>query len=212
MIKTIYSHLCFILFFCAYAQEYTANEQKEYIAHPQKEIAHSYATRALAGEHVFLLPIKPGDHVSFSSIFTSQNCMKYFGAGKTQTLAEIEKINTDRAYRTLLNKESFTWTLYTHDGIVGRINIFKSDDRMEIAFCVVPEQNGKSLARRGSECIIRFMPDDMQWIATVHPLNFASTKSLETIKKQDGSYVFFKDETRQSVEKYGQVRDYFLSQ
>lgn len=202
--------LCLALSAAAYTQD--TNAQNVCIVHPQKGIAHSYATRSLASEYVFLLPIKPGDHRYFSSIFTSQNCMKYFGSGKTQTLEDMEKMNTDRAYRTLLNKESFTWTLYTHDGIVGRINIFKSEDRMEIAFCVVPEQSGKALARRGTDCIIDYMGDETQWIATAHPLNFASIKTLESVKKPDGSFVFFKDNNRLNVEKYGQVRDYFLSQ
>lgn len=185
--------------------------QENHVAHPQKGLPNSYATRSIASDKIFLLPIKPSDAELLLPIFTSQESMKYFGLGKTQTIEEVKKRNFDLAHRTLLNQFSFGWTLYTHDGIVGRINIFKSDNAMELAFCVLPNQKGKGLARRGSECIIDFMREDVTWIATAHPLNIASIKTLEAIQRQDGTFVFFKDLDRQCEEKYGQVRNYYMS-
>ena len=59
------------------------------------------------------------------------------------------------------------------------------------------------------------MGEERSFIATAHPLNKASSKTLEQVHYPDGKFVFFRDPQRQNVpNKYGanQPRDYFLSQ
>ena len=186
-------------------------------------IPRGFAPCVLTGEHLMLTPLLPEHRYKLhEEIFSQPQVMKFFGAGKYFTLNAYTAIHMTRAKQNLKLQydndtgclSHFTWTIITHDGIAGRINIFPSEGRTELAFCVSPRQKGRALARRASELVIEYMGDESSFIATAHPLNIASSKTLERIRYQDGQTVFFRDPGRQNVlNKYGknQSRDYFLS-
>lgn len=87
----------------------------------------------------------------------------------------------------------FTWTIITKDGIAGRLNIFPTEGRTELAFCISPTQQGRALARRASELVIASADEETSFIATAHPQNKASSKTLEQVRYSDGRFVFFRD-------------------
>ncbi len=159
----------------------------------------------------------------YAEIFSQPQVMQYFGTGKSFTFDEYTSIHLDRAKQNLTLQydqytgcsSRFTWTIITHEGIAGRLNIFPTEGRTELGFCISPTQQGRALARRASELVIAYMGEETPFIATAHPLNKASSKTLEQLHYPDGKFVFFRDPQRQNVpNKYGtnQPRDYFLSQ
>lgn len=189
-----------------------------------RPLAHGFAPHVLTGEKLVMIPLMPDHRYKLhADIFSKPQIMQYFGAGKSFTLEEYTSIHLDRAQQNLTfqydkytgHLSRFTWTIITHDGIAGRLNIFPTEGRTELAFCISPAQQGRALARRASELVVAYMGDDASYIATAHPKNKASSKTLEQVHYPDGKFVFFRDAERQNVpNKYGadQPRDYFLSQ
>lgn len=189
----------------------------------ERPISGGFAPYVLTGEYVMMIPLMPDHRFKLhAEIFSQPQVMQYFGTGKSFTFDEYTSIHLNRAqnltpqYNQYTGRLSqFTWTIITHDGIAGRLNIFPTEGRTELAFCISPIQQGRSLARRASELVIEYMGEESSFIATAHPLNKASSKTLEKIHYPDGKFVFFRDSQQQNVpNKYGtnQPRDYFLSQ
>lgn len=198
----------------------TEEQQKSAIERP---LNCSFAPYALTGEYLTMIPLMPDHRYKlFAEIFSQPHIMQYFGAGKSFTFDEYTSIHLDHAKQNLtLQYDQYTerlsrfiWTIITHDGIAGRLNIFPTEGRTELAFCISPTQQGRALARRASELVIAYMGEETPFIATAHPLNKASSKTLEQLHYPDGKFVFYRDPQRQNVpNKYGttQPRDYFLS-
>lgn len=202
-------------------QSLTEEQQKPSIERP---LTCGFAPYTLTGEHLMMIPLMPDHQYKlYAEIFSQPQIMQYFGTGKSFTFDEYTSIHLDRAKQNLTLQHDqytgrlsrFTWTIITHDGIAGRLNIFPTEGRTELAFCISPTQQGRALARRASELVIAYMGEETPFIATAHPLNKASSKTLEQAHYPDGKFVFFRDPQRQNVaNKYGtnQPRDYFLSQ
>ncbi len=198
--------------------------EKQQTSSIERPLSCGFAPYALTGEHLMMIPLMPDHRYKLhEEIFSQPQVMQYFGTGKSFTFEEYSSIHLDRAKQNLTlqydqytgHLSRFTWTIITHDGIAGRLNIFPTDGRTELAFCISPAQQGRTLARRASELVIEYMGEESSFIATAHPLNKASSKTLEQIHYPDGKFVFFRDPERQNVpNKYGtnQPRDYFLSQ
>lgn len=183
-----------------------------------------YAPYMLSSDHLVMLPYMP-DHkdVLHAEIFKNPDVMKYFGEGKAYSFEEYMPIHTRRLQKNLspqFNPHTgclleFTWTIITKHGIAGRFNIFTTGNRIELAFGVCPTQGGRHLARRAGDLLIAYAGEETPFIATAHPQNIGSSKSLEQIRYPNGAFVFHRDPDRQNVpNKYGiqQPRDYFLSQ
>lgn len=183
-----------------------------------------YAPYMLTSEHVVMLPYMP-DHkdILHAEIFKNPDVMKYFGEGKAYSFEEFMPIHSRRLQKNLspqFNQHTgclleFTWTIITKNGIAGRFNIFTTDGQMELAFGVCPTQGGRNLARRAGDLLTAYAGEETSFIATAHPQNIGSSKSLERIRYPNGTFVFHRDPERQNVaNKYGahQPRDYFLSQ
>ncbi|MGC1182403.1 GNAT family N-acetyltransferase [Legionella sp.] len=204
-----------------YHQSLTEKQQKSSIDRP---LSCGLAPYALTGDQLMMIPLMPDHRYKlYTEIFSQPQVMQYFGTGKSFTFDEYTSMHIDRAKQNLTLQydqytgrlSRFTWTIITHDGIAGRLNIFPTEGRTELAFCISPTQQGRALARRASELVIEYMGEESSFIATAHPLNKASSKTLEQIHYPDGKFVFFRDPQRQNVpNKYGtnQPRDYFLSQ
>lgn len=202
-------------------QKYLAVEQKS--SSIERPIAHGFAPQALTGAQLMMIPLMPNHQYKlYADIFSQPEIMKYFGTGKSFTFDEYTSIHLYRMKQNLTPQydlytgclSQFTWTIITHDGIAGRLNIYSTEGRTELAFCISPTQQGRALARRASELVIAYAGEDASFIATAHPQNKASAKTLEKIRYPDGEFVFFRDPERQNVpNKYGasQPRDYFLS-
>jgi len=190
----------------------------------ERPLAHGFAPYALTGEQLVMIPLMPDhQHRLHADIFGQPQVMQYFGSGKSFTCDEYTPIHLDRVKQNLTPQydqytgrlSRFVWTIITKDGIAGRLNIFPTEGRTELAFCISPTQQGRALARRASELVIAYAGEETSFIATAHPQNKASSKSLEQVHYPDGRFVFFRDPQRQNVpNKYGanQPRDYFLSQ
>jgi RimJ/RimL family protein N-acetyltransferase len=190
----------------------------------ERPLANAFAPYALTGEELVMIPLMPNhQHKLHTEIFSQQQVMQYFGTGKSFTFDEYTPIHLDRVKQNIKPQydehtgrlSRFTWTIITSDGIAGRINIFLTEGRTELAFCISPAQQGRALARRASELVIAYAGEETSYIATAHPQNKASSKTLEQVHYPDGKFVFFKDPQRQNVpNKYGanQPRNYFLSQ
>lgn len=189
----------------------------------ERPLANGFSPYAITGEKLVLIPLMPDhQHTLHAEIFGQQQVMQYFGTGKHFSFEEYTPIYLDRVKQNLKPQydqrtgclSRFTWTIITNDGIAGRINIFPTEGRTELVFCISPTQQGRALARRASELIIAYIGEETSYIATVHPENTASSKTLEQVHYPDGKFVFFRDPKRQNVSsKYGadQPRDYYLS-
>lgn len=181
----------------------------------------------IAGDHLMLFAIRP-EHliVLHAEIFSQPNVMKYFGEGRTYELDEFVRIQHKRIKQNSIFMQNentkyinkFTWTIVTHDGIGGRINIFpyKNDKNFtELAVTVSPYQQGRGIGSRASELIVKYLWEETQFMATAHPLNIKSVKMLGRIRFPDGNHVFYRDSEKQNVKNvYGknQPRDYYKSQ
>lgn len=170
-----------------------------------------------------MIPVNP-DHQSVlhEEIYSQPSVMRYAGTGKSYTQEEFSEriaVYLDRNQCLQRNPNTgclslFTWTILTQDGIAGRLNIFPKDNKTELAYCISPKQQGRGLARRASELVIGHLNEETALIATVHPDNLASSKTLEGIRYPDGGFVFFRDPAKQKVPGvYGpnQPRDFFES-
>lgn len=189
----------------------------------EKPLPHTFAPYSIAGERLLLLPLTPQHEMSlYDAIFSQPSVMKYFGRGITYTFAEHSALHQERAKQNLLPARhsgtqqivKFAWTIMTKDGIAGRINITPAEGRTEIIFCLSPAQQGKGLARQAADLVVAYLGNETGYIATCHPNNVASGKTLLQIRFPDGEYVFERDPERQNViGKFGpdQKRDYFLS-
>lgn len=196
-------------------------QQKSSIERP---LLRGFAPYVLTSEQLMMIPLMPNHQYKlYTEIFSQPQVMQYFGTGKNFTFDEYTSIHLDHAKQNLTLQydqytgrlSQFTWTIITHDGIAGRLNIFPTEGRTELAFCISPTQQGRALARRACESVISHMGEETSFIATAHPLNKGSSKTLEQVHYPDGEFVFFRDPQRQNVpNKYGanQPRDYFLSQ
>ncbi len=190
----------------------------------ERPLTYGLAPYALTGVYLMMIPLMPDHRYKlYAEIFSQPQIMQYFGTGKSFTFDKYTPVHLDRAKQNLALQydkytgrlSRFTWTIITYDGIAGRLNIFPTEGRTELAFCISPTQQGRALARRASELVIAYMGEETPYIATAHPLNKASSKTLEQIHYPDGEFVFSRDPQRQNVpNKYGtnQPRDYFLSQ
>lgn len=190
----------------------------------ERPLAHGFAPYALTGEHLAMIPLMPEHQYKlYTDIFSQPKIMKYFTEGRRLTFEEYSPLHLDSAKQNLTPQYAlytgclsrFTWTIITKDGIAGRFYMFPTEGRTEIGFCLSPAQQGRALARRASELVIAYAGEEASFIATAHPLNKASSKTLEQLHYPDGQFVFFRDPSRQNVpNKYGkdQPRDYFLSQ
>lgn len=189
----------------------------------ERLLAHGFAPCALANERLMMLPLMP-DHQPklYAEIFSQPQVMSYFGSGKSFTLNEYTSIHLARAKQNMHPKYNqytgqltqFTWTIITKEGIAGRLNILPTEERTELAFCIAPAQQGRAIARRASELVVAYLGEETAYIATAHPLNKASSKTLLNVHYPDGESVFVRDPQRQNVpNKYGknQPRDYFIS-
>jgi RimJ/RimL family protein N-acetyltransferase len=198
-----------------------AEQQQSYSI--ERPLSNGYAPYALTGENLVMIPLMPDHRYQLhADIFSQPQVMQYFGEGKNYSFDEYTTIHLGRVSRNQYpeyNKDTghlsrFNWTIITHEGIAGRINIFPTEERTEMAFCISPAQQGRALARRASELVIAHTGEETAYIATAHPKNKASSKTLEQVHYPDGKFVFFRDSKRQNVpNKYGinQPRDYFLS-
>lgn len=179
----------------------------------ERPIAGGIACRALMGDKLFMIPLMPVHRdLLHSALFSQPIMMQYFGTGRTFSLKEYSVLNEKRSYSNLNNyPTTFTWVAVTSDGIAGRFNICPSEERVELTICVVPSQSGRNLAVRASNLIVEHLGEETSFIATAHPSNIPSRKTLDKIQYSNGKYVFFPDPTRQKEEKYGQIRQFYLS-
>lgn len=178
----------------------------------------------LTGDKLMLVPMTMDHcHDLHAAMFGKAEVMKYAGPGKAYTMDEYMPIHEHRLNGNLLSKYNkntgrlslFSWTIITHEGMAGQFNIFKKKEKTELAFAIFPSQQGRGLARRASELVIEYLARETPLIATAHPANIASAKTLESIHYPDGKFAFFRDPKRQKVPNvYGpnQPRDYFISQ
>lgn len=198
----------------------TQEQQKTSIERP---LTRSFAPYVLMGERLMMMSLIPDHrHKLYAEIFSQSQVMKYCGEGKAFTFDEYTAVHLDYAKKNLTpsydqcgHLSEFTWTIVTHEGIAGQLNIHPSEGRTELAFRISPTQQGKALARRASELVVAYIGEETPYITTAHPLNKASSKTLEQICYPHGERVFFRDPKRQNVPNvYGknQPRDYFLSQ
>jgi RimJ/RimL family protein N-acetyltransferase len=199
-------------------------EEQQKLLSIEQPLTHGFAPYSLTGEQLMMIPLMPDhQHKLYADIFSQPQVMQYFGTGKNFTFDEYTLLHLDRAKQNLTPQYDqctgrlarFTWTIITNGGIAGRLNIFLTEGRTELAFCISPAQQGRALARRASELVIAYLGEETSFIATAHPQNKASAKTLEQVHYPDGKFVFFRDPQRQNVpNKYGvnQPRDYFLSQ
>lgn len=187
----------------------------------ERPLAQAFAPYALTSEFLVMIPLMPEHrHKLHADIFSQPQVMHYFGRGKSFTFAEYASIHLAQMRENALSQYAgclapFTWTLITKDGIAGCFYTFATEERVELGFCISPAQQGRAIAHRASELIVAHAEEETSFIATTHPQNKASAKSLEKIRYPDGAFVFFRDPQRQNVRNvYGanQHRDYFLSQ
>lgn len=159
----------------------------------------------LVNEKFFLRPIFPGDHVALRSIFTNSSVMKYFGTGRTFNYEEIQSRTMELAKGNLLAQPSMlTFGVFLYKGCVGRINIVFPKTRggiYELSYCICPAEQGKGLATLASRSAMEYIGGDFE--ATMHPANLGSKAVLTKLG-------FKPDPTRQNVEKFGAVRDYYI--
>lgn len=198
----------------------TANNK---MVHVNSSFSLDMSPYVLTGDVLMLIPLMP-DHCRdlHAAMFGDPGVMRYVGTGKCFTIDEYIPIHSEHLKQNQAseyNKNTghlsfFTWTIITHEGMAGRFRIFKTEGKTEFAFSLFPSQQGRGLARRASELAVKYLGEETSLVATAHPENIASSKTLESIHYPDGKFVFFRDPTRQNVANAkgpNQPRDFFLS-
>jgi ribosomal-protein-alanine N-acetyltransferase len=131
--------------------------------------------------------------------------MRYLGRGITLTQEEAKEHTMRQAKHNEVKALSYYhWAIIAHGGIAGKIFIVypnKVEKRFEIGYCIAPAFGGRGLTTEASRLVINFVGEE--FVATAHPANKASIAVLEKLG-------FRRDMSRQNVEKYGSVRDYFF--
>ena len=170
---------------------------------PRADLALTPCRDFISSPLLILIPILPWHSVHLYDFFTNPDCMKFYGIGTTRSQNWVDERIITEAKKNKDTAKSQFYLIITQTGVAGRITATRdaSGNPSELSYAVRPSFSGRGIATQAATLLINYI--DSPFLATVHPDNTASISVLIKLG-------FARDNTRQKVEKFNSIRDYFI--